>query len=131
MKKRLYDKLSMRERQIMDAIHRMGEATAAQVQDAIPDPPGYSAVRALLAVLQEKGLVKHDKLGRAYVYRPTVSQQKVRESALKHVVQTFFDGSVASVVASLVNSSDKNLSDEDFEKLEKLVREKRKQRKQK
>lgn len=131
MKKRLYEKLSMRERQIMDVIHRMGEATAAQVQNAIADPPSYSAVRALLAVLQQKGLVRHDKRGRAYVYHPIVSQQKVRESALKHVVQTFFDGSVASVVASLVNSSDKKLSDEDFEKLEKLVREKRKQRKQK
>lgn len=131
MKKKLYDKLSMRERQIMDVIHRMGEATAAQVQDAIPDPPSYSAVRALLTVLQDKGLLKHGKRGRAYVYRPIMSQQKVRESALKHVVQTFFDGSVASVVTSLVNSSDKKLSDEEFERLEKLVREKRKQRKQK
>lgn len=131
MKKRLYDKLSMRERQIMDVIYRLGEASAAQVQQAIPDPPGYSAVRALLAVLQEKGLVKHEKRGRAYVYQPTVSQHKVRDTALKHVVQTFFDGSVASVVTSLVNSSDKSLSDEDFERLEKLVREKRKQRRQK
>ena len=131
MKKRLYDRLSMRERQIMDVIYRLGEASVAQVQDSIPDPPSYSAVRALLAILQDKNLVKHDKQGRAYVYRPTVSQQKVRDTALKHVVQTFFDGSVANVVASLVNSSDKSLSDKDFERLEKLVKEKRKRRRQK
>ena len=130
MKKRDLNRLSRRERQIMDIIYRQNEATVSEVRQALPDPPSYSSVRALMGVLEDKGLVKHKKRGRAYLYRPTISQNQARDSALKHVMQTFFDGSVAGVVASLVDLSDKNLSDEDFERLEKLVQDKRKQRKQ-
>ena len=130
MKKKDLNRLSRRERQIMDIIYRQSEATVSEVHQALPDPPGYSSVRALMGVLEDKGLVKHKKRGRAYLYRPTISQNQARDSALKHVMQTFFDGSVAGVVASLVDLSDKNLSDDDFEHLERLVRDKRKQRKQ-
>lgn len=122
MKKQILNQLSRRERQIMDVIYRNGEATAAEVHRSIPDPPSYSAVRALLVVLEEKGLVRHKKSGRAYVYLPTVSQHQVRDSALKHMVQTFFDGSVAGVLAALVNLSDKSLGDQDLKRLEQLVK---------
>ncbi|MEW6411290.1 MAG: BlaI/MecI/CopY family transcriptional regulator [Candidatus Zixiibacteriota bacterium] len=125
MAKRLFDRLSKRERQIMDVIFREGEATVAQVQNAIPDPPSYSSVRALLGVLEDKGIVKHAKRGRTYVYMPTVSRDKARRSALTHVVDTFFDGSVESVVAALVHSSAAKVSDDELERLEKLIREKR------
>ena len=129
MKRKDLDRLSRRERQIMDIIYRKNEATVSEVRQAMPDPPGYSAVRALMGILEDKGLGRHKKRGRAYLYRPTISQNKARDSALKHVMQTFFDGSVAGVVTSLVDLSDKSLSDNDFERLEKLVRDKRKQRK--
>lgn len=122
MKKRILNQLSRRERQIMDVIYRQGEATAAEVHASIPDPPSYSAVRALLVVLEEKGLVRHKKRGRAYLYIPTISQNRARDSALRHMVKTFFDGSVAGVVAALVNLSDKSLSDEEIERLEQLVK---------
>ena len=128
MKKKDLDRLSRRERQILNIIYRENEATVAEVLTALPDPPSYSAVRALMGVLEEKGLVKHRKRGRAYLYRPTISQNQAGDSALRHVVQTFFDGSVAGVVASLVDQSDKSLSDDELARLEALVAEKRKQR---
>ncbi len=115
----------------MEIIYRKGQATAAEVHKAIPDPPSYSAVRALLSVLEDKGIVRHDRAGRAYVYRPTVTHHQVRDSALRQVVQTFFDGSIASVVTSLVNLSDKSLSDEEFARLEALVRDNRKRKRKK
>jgi len=130
MKRKDLDRLSRRERQIMDIIYRQNEATVSEVRQAIPDPPSYSAVRAIMGILEDKGLVKHKKRGRAYLYRPTICQNQARESALEHVIQTFFDGSVAGVVASLVDLSDKKLSDDDFARLETLVQKKRKQRKQ-
>lgn len=131
MKKQILNQLSRRERQIMEIIYRKARATAADVREALPDPPSYSAVRALLAVLEEKGIVSHERIGRVYVYRPTVSHHHARDSALKQVIQTFFDGSIASVVASLISSSDKAMDDKEFQRLEELVREKRKQRRKK
>jgi BlaI family penicillinase repressor len=131
MRKQFLNQLSRRERQIMDAIYRMGGATAAEVRKAIPDPPSYSAVRALLGVLEEKGFLKHKKRGRAYRYQPTVSQHQARDSALKHLVQTFFDGSVASVMAALVDLGHKTLDEEEIERLEILVRGKIDRRRQK
>ncbi len=85
--------LSRRERQIMDVIYRRGRATAAEVLDDIPDPPGYSAVRAMLRLLEEKGHVRHEQDGPRYVFLPIVNRDRARKSALKHVVRTFFDGS--------------------------------------
>jgi len=132
MKKQIFSQLSRRERQIMDVIYRQGEATAAEVHKSIPDPPSYSAVRALLVVLEEKGLVRHKKRGRAYLYLPTISQHQARDSALRHMVKTFFDGSVAGVMAALVNLSDKSITDDELTRLEQLVKNtKRKKRRKK
>src|SRR3954470_1199160 len=95
--------LSRRERQIMDVIYRRGRATAAEVLEDLPDPPSYSAVRALLRLLEEKGHVRHEHDGPRYVYSPTVNRDRARRSALKHVVRTFFDGSATDAVAALLD----------------------------
>lgn len=123
--------LSRRERQIMDVLFREGEGTVAVVRRGLPDAPSYSAVRALLGILVDKGLVTHRQEGRAYVYRPTLSADSAGESALKHVVRTFYDGSVADVVASLVNLKGAKLSDEEIDRLEELVRKSRSKRAEK
>ncbi|HEY9230230.1 MAG TPA: BlaI/MecI/CopY family transcriptional regulator, partial [Gemmatimonadaceae bacterium] len=99
--------LSRRERQIMDVIYRRGRATAAEVLQDIPDPPSYSAVRALLRLLEEKGHVHHEQDGPRYVYAPTVNRDRARRSALKHVVRTFFDGSATDAVAALLDGEAK------------------------
>ena len=96
--------LSRRERQIMDVIYRRGRATAAEVLQDIADPPSYSAVRALLRLLEEKGHVHHEQDGPRYVYLPTVNRERARQSALKHVVRTFFDGSATDAVAALLDN---------------------------
>ncbi|HET7040109.1 MAG TPA: BlaI/MecI/CopY family transcriptional regulator, partial [Gemmatimonadales bacterium] len=88
--------LSRRERQIMDAIYQMGEATAQDVLDHLPDPPSYSAVRALLRILEDKGHLRHRSEGQRYVYLPTVSRDRARVSALRQLVRTFFDGSAGA-----------------------------------
>ena len=85
--------LSRRERQIMDALYQAGQATAAEIRAAIPEPPSYSAVRTMLRILEEKGHVRHSLDGTRYVYIPTVTRDKAKRSALRHVVNTFFDGS--------------------------------------
>ena len=128
MPKPSLEHLSRRERQIMNVIYRLGESTVSDVRDSIPDAPGYSAVRALLVLLEGKGHLKHRKVGRAYVYRPVVGREKTRYSALKQLVHTFFDGSVEHVVAALLGSSTE-LSHEDLDKIEKLIEKKRKERK--
>jgi predicted transcriptional regulator len=96
--------LSRRERQIMDVIYRRGRATAAEVLQDIADPPSYSAVRALLRLLEEKGHVHHEQDGPRYVYLPTVNRERARRSALTHVVRTFFDGSATDAVAALLDN---------------------------
>jgi len=126
MKRKPLEKLSRRERQIMEILYREGEGKVSEVKSAMSDPPSYSAVRALLGVLVDKGLLKFRRDGRAYVYSPTISAKTARESALKHMVQTFFGGSVSGVVASLVNSGDLTLSEEELKKLEELVEKSRK-----
>lgn len=96
--------LSRRERQIMDVIYRRGRATAAEVLQDIADAPSYSAVRALLRLLEEKGHVHHEQDGPRYVYLPTVNRERARQSALTHVVRTFFDGSATDAVAALLDN---------------------------
>ena len=113
--------LSRRERQIMDILFSRGQATASDVLDALPDPPGYSAVRALLRILEEKGHVRHVKDGLRYVYMPLVARQSAAQSALRQVVQTFFGGSVEKAVASLLSTADTRLSDEEWERLSRLI----------
>lgn len=109
--------LSRRERQIMDVLFRRGRATVAEVQEALPDPPGYSAVRALLRILEGKGHIRHEEEGPRYVYVPRVDREKARQSALRHLVQTFFDGSVAQTAAALLDQGGRDLSDDDLERL--------------
>src|SRR3989442_6552262 len=98
--------LSRRERQIMDILHSREQATAAEVLLALPEPPGYSAVRALLRILEEKGHVRHRRDGARYVYLPRASRETARRSALKRVVSTFFQGSVMQAMAALLGTGD-------------------------
>ena len=116
----LHEQLSRRERQIMDAIYRIGKATAAQVMDEIPDPPSYSAVRAMLRILEEKGHLQHEKAGTRYIYRLTVSQGRAKKSALHHVLATFFEGSVSQAMAALIDLSD-DLSQEELDRLSSII----------
>jgi predicted transcriptional regulator len=113
--------LSRRERQIMDAIYRAGEATGQEVRDALPDAPSYSAVRALLRILESKGHLKHRQDGPRYVYEPTVPRERARTSALRQVVRTFFDGSAEDAVAALLELSSSGLSDEELDRFEQLI----------
>ena len=112
--------LSRRERQIMDVIYRRGRATAAEVLDDIPDPPSYSAVRAMLRLLEEKGHVRHEQDGPRYVFLPTVNRDRARKSARIHVVRTFFDGSATDAVAALLDA-DAKLSESDLDRLSVMI----------
>jgi predicted transcriptional regulator len=115
--------LSRRERQIMDALYTLGEATVGEVMDHIPDPPSYSAVRATLRVLEEKSHVKHKQDGPRYLYLPTVPRDKARSHALKHLVGTFFGGSVEQAVMALLSMPETKMSDDQLEKLADQVRQ--------
>ena len=119
--------LSRRERQIMDVLHTKGEANAAEVLDALPDPPGYSAVRALLRILEAKGHVRHRRAGARYVYLPRTSPDLARRSALRRVVSTFFQGSAAQAMAALLETSDTELSDTELSRLQELIKKARKE----
>ena len=115
-------KLSRRERQIMDVLYQHASATVAEVMSALPDPPSYSAVRATLRVLEEKGHIKHAADGPRYVYAPAVPPDQARQSALSHVLKTFFNGSAEQAVVTLLEMSDSDLSEADFERLAQRVR---------
>ncbi len=119
--------LSRRERQIMDIIYQRGQATAAEVMEHLPDPPSYSAVRALLRVLEEKGHVRHKQDGPRYVFYPTVSRDRARQSALKQVVGTFFEDSTEQAVATLLDMSAKEMSDVELDRLAELIEQARKE----
>ena len=119
--------LSRRERQIMDVIYRLGQATAQEVVDNLSDPPSYSAVRGLLRILEEKGHVKHRQDGPRYVYHPTVTRERARESALKQVVRTFFQDSPEEAVAALLDMSAAKLSDNELNRLAELIERARKE----
>lgn len=111
--------LGKRERQIMEVVYRLGTATVAEVLAALPDPPSYSSVRAMLRYLEAKGHLRHEEDGPRYVYMPTAAREEVRGSALAGVVRTFFDGSVTTAVATLIES--KPLSREEYERLSRLL----------
>ena len=119
--------LSRRERQIMDVIHARGRATAAEVLAALADPPGYSAVRALLRILEEKGHLRHHREGARYVYAPRTSPETARRSALKRVVATFFQGSVSQAMAALMESPEAELSEHELTELQNLINQARKE----
>jgi BlaI family transcriptional regulator, penicillinase repressor len=120
-------KLSRRERQIMDVLYRLGRATAAEILAAIPDPPGYSAVRAMLRVLEDKKHIRHEEKDLRYVYSPVVPRDKARRSAVAHLLDTFFDGSAEQAVATLLNVSARDLKAEDFDRLAGLIEQARKE----
>ena len=114
--------LSRRERQIMDVLFERREATAAEIRARIPDPPSYSAVRALVRTLEEKGYVDHVQDGPRYVYRPLQARETARAGAVERLLRTFFDGSVTAAVAGLLYRGDAPLSDDELDELERLVR---------
>ena len=113
--------LSRRERQIMDIVYRSDRVTAAEVRDAMPDPPSYSAVRALLRVLEDKGHLQHETDGNRYVYRATRGHRQASRAALQHVVQTFFEGSATKAAAALLETNRKQLDTEELDALTKLI----------
>jgi predicted transcriptional regulator len=119
--------LSRRERQIMDVIYARGSATVREVMDRIPDPPSYSAVRAILRVLEDKGHLKHEQNGPRYTYLPVVPREEARESAMKQILRTFFDGSAERAVAALLDMSATNLSRTELDRLAQLIEQARKE----
>jgi len=121
MPKPFHSVLSRRERLIMDILYRLGRATANEVMAELPDEPSYSTVRAQLRVLEEKGHVRHEEVGLRYVYTPTVPRHAVRQSALKHLVETFFDGSTEKVVAALLGPEGSKVSDEELNRIAGII----------
>lgn len=128
MKKPLQD-LAKRERQILEIVYSLGQASAADVLERLPDSPGYSTVRKLLSILEEKGHVKHIEQDRRYVYLPTRSRKEARRSSLKHLMDSLFDSSAESVVSALLDISDAKLSDDDLRSLAQLIEQRRRERK--
>ncbi len=120
-----FSQLSRRERQIMDIIYARGEATAAEVSESMTDAPSYSAVRTFLRILEEKGFLKHREDGRRYIFLPTEPREQASQSALKQVVQTFFDGSLVSAVAALVDGREK-ISPDELKRLESIIQKAKK-----
>jgi predicted transcriptional regulator len=123
----LHTRLSRRERQIMDIVYERGRATAAEVMENLPDPPSYSAVRALLRLLEQKGYLIHEQDGPRYIFLPTVSREKARQSALRQMLKTFFDGSAEKAVAALLDMSGPKLSDAELDRLAQMIDEARKE----
>ena len=119
--------LSRRERQIMDFLYRSGRASAAEVQAGLPEPPSNSAVRAMLRVLEDKGHVRHEQDGPRYVYVPKLARDKAKRSALRHVLRTFFDGSTEQVVAALLDARVGEASEQDLDRMARLIEKARKQ----
>ncbi|PAP78165.1 BlaI/MecI/CopY family transcriptional regulator [Rubrivirga marina] len=119
--------LSRRERQVLDVLHRLGRASAADVREALPDPPSDSAVRTHLRILEEKGHVHHEQDGPRYVYLPVVESEEAGRSALRHLVRTFFDGTPERAVAALLDDASSELSDDDLDRLDDLIQRARAQ----
>jgi predicted transcriptional regulator len=117
----VHSSLTRRERQIMDILYRRSRATAAEVMAGLPGDPNYSTVRTQLRILEEKGHVRHEEVGLRYVYAPAVPRHAARRTALKHLVDTFFDGSAAQVVAALLGNEATRLTDEDLSRIGDLV----------
>lgn len=127
MVKKQQDPLSRREREMMNIIFAGGQATAGEVMDAMADPPSYSAVRATLRVLEQKGHLRHEHDGTRYVYKPTTNRDKVRLSALDQLLTTFFDGSAANVVATLIERQKGKLTMDELDQLSDLIDDARKE----
>jgi predicted transcriptional regulator len=121
MAKTLHSALSRRERQIMDVLYRLGRATANEVLAELSGGPHHSTVRTQLRVLEAKGHVRHEEQGLRYVYMPTVPRHAVRQSALRHLVETFFDGSMEKMLSTLLGSEGTKLSNEELNRLAQLI----------
>ena len=115
--------LSRRERQIMDIVYSRGEATAAEVTESLPEAPSYSTVRALLRILEDKGVLRHREDGPRYIFSPTIPREKASKSALTRVLNTFFEGSLANAVAALVDAKDGKLAPEELQRLEAIIKQ--------
>src|ERR1051325_9933970 len=116
-----HSNLSRRERQIMDVLYRLGRATANEVMAALSGEPNYSTVRTQLRVLETKGHVRHEEHGLRYIYSPTVPRHAVRQSALRHLLETFFEGSAEKMLSTLLGSEGARLSEEELERLGQLI----------
>jgi BlaI family transcriptional regulator, penicillinase repressor len=119
--------LSRRERQIMDILFRRGKSSAAEVREAMPDAPSYSAVRAMLRILEEKGHVKHQAEGLKYVYSPALTREKAIRSALRHLMTTFFDDSPEQIVAALLDVSSTRLTREELDRMAQMIEQAKKE----
>ena len=124
-KDKLQDGLTRRERQVMNILFRRGAATVAEVMEDLTDPPTYSAVRSVLRILAEKGLITHREDGPRYVYAPATSAESARQEALRHVVRTFFDGSAEEAVTALLQMSDTETTDAELARLRERVKKAR------
>ena len=127
MSKALHTVLSRRERQIMDILFRRGRATAAEVMEELPGEPSYSTVRTQLRVLEDKGHVRHEDDGVRFIYMPALTRQTARKSALRHLVDTFFDGSPEHAVAALLGGEGSKLSDEQLQRIAAMIAKARKE----
>ena len=127
MAKSLHSALSRRERQIMDVLYKRGRATAAEVMGDLPGDPSYSTVRTQLRVLEQKGHVAHQEEGLRYVYAPAVPRRSARKSALRHLVETFFDGSAEQVVAAVLGGEGARISEDELDRIAELVAKARKE----
>jgi BlaI family transcriptional regulator, penicillinase repressor len=121
MRKDTHRNLSRRERQIMDILYQRGRASASEIHQALPDAPTYSAVRAKLRVLEEKGHVRHEEASLRYVYVPTMPRETARRSALRHLVSTFFEGSAEEAIAALLDLSAADLSTKDLDRIQGII----------
>jgi len=120
-------RLSRRERQIMDVVYRRGKATAAEIVDGLPDPPTKDAIRRLIRILEEKGWLRHEVDGVRHVYHPTLPADQARRSALDHVIQTHFRGSVSQAIAALLESSGDDLTERELSDIGALIEDARKE----
>lgn len=118
--------LSRRERQIMDILFAHGRSTAADVMAALPDPPSYSAVRAMLRILEDKGHVRHEQDGPRYIYAPTVARESAKKFAIRHVLKTFFDGSATQAISALLDEDGEKLSEAELDRLARMIERARK-----
>lgn len=121
--------LSRRERQIMDILYQSGKASASDVQKAMPDPPSYSAVRAMLRTLEEKGHIRHEADGLKFIYMPVENKDKVKKSTIRHMMRTFFGDSPEQVVAALLDGSAKKLTEEELNRMAEMIEKARRESK--
>jgi len=125
-KKKSQRDLGRRERQIMDVVYQLGEASVGDVRQRLPDPPSYSAVRTMIRLLESKGFLRHRREGMKYVYRSTQSKELASRSALEHLIKTFFGDSAPDAVAAILDVSSKKLSEDDLNRIERFIEEARK-----